>query len=309
MGGQQADYRLGVLQEFVQATADDFLHREFFEIVAEALKIQFGRLGVHRLAALAADAAQGAFEFAQAVAQGAREAFRKDKEFGHLERQDFRDVEPAIGFQGAGRAQHGLPLGRVHGAAHVGGPRQEDVVLDVEDTCRLVRALEVFAEADELPAFGAGEGGICQPLEEMREALDLVVKGARPLAPDLLGIAGLEEEIDLVEHLPHFERDLVAHLAGVLARRAHTTEHRVRIVPAECHELGHRGAVGLRVVLEKEILVSRRAQNRDPVLLDPLAIDRSEIDQQLYVHIDQARDVLGALEVARHPVKRGGHPR
>jgi len=39
----------------------------------------------------------------------------------------------------------------------------------------------------------------------------------------------------------------------------------------------------------------------------PLVIEITQIQQQLKVDIDNARDILGAFDVARHPVKTVGN--
>ena len=218
-------------------------------------------------------------------------------------------MEAAVSLQRAGGSQDRLPLGRVDGPAHIRDARKQDVVLDVEDARGLVGPLEELAEIDELVSLVSREGGSCKALEEMGVSLDLLVELVGAALPDFAGILRLEEEVALVERLEHFQGDLVAYLAGVLAGREEARNDRVGVLFTEGEELGHALAVGAIVELEEGLLIARRTEDRQPVLLELLIVEIGEIKHQLEVHIEQARDVFRALDIAAHPVEGVGHAR
>ena len=183
------------------------------------------------------------------------------------------------------------------------------MILDVEDAGGLVGALEELADIHELVSLASREGGGGDALEEMGVFLDLLVELVRAALPDLAGILRLQEEVALVERLEHLQRDLVAHLPGILAGREEAGDDRIGVLFPEGEELRHVLAVGPLVEPEEGLLVACRAEDREPVLLELLVVEIGEVEHQLQVHVEQTRDVLRALYVAAHPVEGVGDAR
>src|ERR1017187_103862 len=62
-------------------------------------------------------------------------------------------------------------------------------------------------------------------------------------------------------------------------------------------------------MLLEELAVPGAGEDRPPVLLEVHVIVSPEIEDELQVHLEQARYVLGALDVSAHPIQRGGDAR
>ena len=73
-------------------------------------------------------------------------------------------MESAVGFQRACGAEDRLPLGGINCPADIGHTRQENVILDVENPCGLVRPLEEFPKADEFISLVTDKGRGCKSL-------------------------------------------------------------------------------------------------------------------------------------------------
>ena len=173
----------------------------------------------------------------------------------------------------------------------------------VEDPRRLVGPLDEFPELDELPALAARVGRVRQPLEEVGVALDVLEELVGAGGPHVRGAPGLHEQVELVYRLPHLDRDLVADHPGVLARREDAGQDRVRVAQVEGEELGDGPAFRSLVVLVKQLLVAGAGEERPPVLPKVRVVVSPEIEDELQVHLEQAGDVLGALDVPAHPVE------
>src|SRR5262249_7756617 len=91
--------------------------------------------------------------------------------------------------------------------------------------------------------------------------------------------------------------------AGVLARGPETREDRVGVPRIEGEKEENVRSLGLAVLSAKGGLVSGRSHERSPLR----ALVGLQIEQVQEVHVDEARDVLGALEVPVHPVDAVGH--
>ena len=172
---------------------------------------------------------------------------------------------------------------------------------DIQDARRLVRALDVFADLHELPALIAHDGRVGQPLEMQRAGLDFLEKFVGTFVPHFAGAVGLNEEMQAVQLLPHFNRDLITHHPRVLAGRGDGGDNRVRVVRAENQELRHRLPVGLGIQLEEGFIIARGLDDRHPIVSEALVVEAAEIEEQLEIHIDDARDVFRPLDVAAHP--------
>ena len=93
-------------------------------------------------------------------------------------------MESAVGFQRACGAEDRLPLGGINCPADIGHTRQENVILDVENPCGLVRPLEEFPKADEFISLVTDKGRGCKSLKEMGLFLDLFKKLMGSREPD-----------------------------------------------------------------------------------------------------------------------------
>ena len=135
---------------------------------------------------------------------------------------------------------------------------------------------------------------------------DLIEEVRRAIHPCLPRFGRENEQVEAVELLPGFEADLVAHHARVLARLADGRHDGIGILLPEHHELRHRGGRGLLVLRDEGILVAGALHNRQPMVTQHLVVQAAKVQQQLQIHIENARDVFGAFDVARHPVERVG---
>ena len=65
-------------------------------------------------------------------------------------------------------------------------------------------------------------------------------------------------------------------------------------------------AVAFLCSVKNCVLVAGGLHDGQPVFGEALLVEVAQIEQQLQVHVHDARDVFGALDVTRHPVKRVG---
>ena len=137
----------------------------------------------------------------------------------------------------------------------------------------LQAAARVAHPAEELVAGGAGPG--------TGATSDLAVRG--------------------VQRLPHLRRDRLARTTCVLPRRTHGAGDRAR----EREVLREQGGDGRRVGLTADRLrvgthhVEQRAADR-------ALVGAAVLEEEVVVHVEQARGVLGPLDVATDPVQRLG---
>ena len=113
----------------------------------------------------------------------------------------------------------------------------------------------------------------------------------------------LDKQIKPVQLLPQLEGDLIAHHPRVLPRLADALHDGVRVFRLEHQEFRHGRAGGLGMQLGKGLLVAGRLDNRQPLFGDVFLVQIADVQQQLQAGVHQARRVLRALNVARHPVK------
>ena len=64
--------------------------------------------------------------------------------------------------------------------------------------------------------------------------------------------------------------------------------------------------VALLMQFEKLLLVAGACTMGSQYSASRFVVQVAQVEQQLQVHIHDARDVFGAFDVARHPVKRIG---
>ncbi len=246
----------------------------------------------------------------EAEADRAREGRREQQEVGHVLVVDGVELL-AVHLQRIDRFQHGAPLDGVIGGVDVAGRGQEQEVLDVEQAGRLVGALQHLAEANELPALFAAHSVVEEAGHQVAGNADLAVIGHQVCDAALARMI-LREVVELVDALPDVDRNDLAHGAGVFARLEDALQDRVGVLQVEGQKLQHRALGGFLVALVEVLVVARGGDNRVP--LGRRLVER-QVEHQVIVDVDEAGDVVGAFEIARHPVdrvgdpaKHGGHP-
>ena len=173
-----------------------------------------------------------------------------------------------------------------------------------DDAHRRRGTLEQQPESDELVRVAVGHGGVGGALEEVGAVAEILEEGARP-ARDGAPVRAPDEQEQLVDRLPHLARDLLAHRARVLARERDAVDHRVRVALVPEHPVAHVDRGRLVEVLRVALLVAEQLHDLEPRLTP---IVHLHVEQRVEVHVEDARDVLCALDVARRPVQRLGDP-
>ncbi len=215
-------------------------------------------------------------------------------------------VEPAVGAVRRDRAQDLCPLLHVEIAAHVGGLGQEDEVLHVEDARRVVGALDEVSDLAEIVGVvaqhGAEQGAterhhpLLDPLQELRQAVGRKACGLdlRQLVPGR------------VDALPHVAGDRGTHGAGIVARGADGGLDARRIALVEDQEVDHVlcGDVVMQALVGE--VAGRTLQRRTPFVA--VAFHGAGHQRDSVTDLEEARHVLGALHVARHPEQGGCRP-
>ena len=55
--------------------------------------------------------------------------------------------------------------------------------------------------------------------------------------------------------------------------------------------------------LKKLLVIAGRLHDRQPVLREPFLIEVPQVQEQLQIHVHDARDIFGAFDVTRCPVE------
>jgi hypothetical protein len=156
------------------------------------------------------------------------------------------------------------------------------------------------------PAFVVHDGGVADAHQMQRGGFDLL-KNSLGLCRQTLRASGERQTVKAVQFLPKLDRDLVAHHAGVFARLANGGNDGIGILRIGTPEIPSRPGRWLFVQFEKRAsFVAGALHDGHPVFGQALVVEIAQIQQQLQVHIHDARDVFRALDVARHPVKTIG---
>src|SRR5262249_42727737 len=93
------------------------------------------------------------------------------------------------------------------------------------------------------------------------------------------------------------------HRTGVLARGTDAGEDRVRVLGIERQELDHVLLRAAAVAALELLRIARRVHQRLPLLR---RTDR-QVEHPVQIHIDEARHVFGAFDIAAHPIDRIGN--
>ena len=208
-------------QELVQAGLEDGVH--------VALRQQSPRLVREALApvAVAVEAAklvEGRHQLLVAGPERARHLAVEDQVVRDLPGLETVLVDPAVAAVCRHGAQDRRPLHAVDLAADDLAVGQKDVILDVEDAHRVVRALQERAELVEVEGIVAQDGVEERAAEQRRAFLDPVEQRRQLVGGERLGIDGREFDPGGVEALPHLPRQRRALCARVAPRRGEARE-------------------------------------------------------------------------------------
>ena len=182
--------------------------------------------------------------------------------------------------------------------------RQQDVILHVQDARGAVGPLQQPADAHEMPAFAVRHGRVRDALEKMRARDDALEKFVRTGAKQLARGIAVHEKVEAVDLLPHLAGDLFARGARIFARLGDDRSRSSSVLLLQRHEIDRRAAVRFFVERIEKLVLLQRADDRIPVLLRIEIRLVGQIEQQLEIHLGDARVVLRPLDVAAHPIKR-----
>ena len=242
------------------------------------------------------------FEFLEHVAhaeqQRARHRRMQHEQLGDaLGRDGGSAIDLAIDLEGRHRTQQRAPLVEV-GDGVFAAARFHDVELGVEDARGVVGALQLRAEADEVVALvlqqraedgtAKQRGAHLHPVEEFRRAV----------VHALLVALRAQVEPGGIEGFPHLGGDRAAHGMRVLARGAQAGEQRRWVVGVGDEEVQHRVGAHRIVAGEVRLLQAVERDQRLPVAVGGFGRLHQ---RQAPGDVEQAGEVFGALDQARHP--------
>ena len=182
-------------------------------------------------------------------------------------------------------------------------------MISLQERSRCRGALDEAAHLDELPTLAVAHGGVADALELVYALHHLLQEfgGLLRLHRHGAGLGHLVEagqrdgQIQAVEPVPLLGGDLLADVAGVLASHDEQREDGAFGIGIEAEGAGEH--VG--VTLPGDVLgVAERLQHALPAALRG---DGGFVEHQVEVYVEQASGVLGALEVAAHPVEAVGY--
>ena len=174
------------------------------------------------------------------------------------------------------------------------------MVLHVEKTCGLVGSFDLPAEPIEIPAFVPVEGAVGDPAVGLAGLFDHAAEAGQPRLTDVARREGSQPVVKHVELDPHLGRDPGAQAAGIFARHADRGANRARVGVVKQIEGDDIGRRGLLEALEEDLVVGIELDHRQPVLA------AAAVPAEGLVNIENAGQILGALDVAGHPVRRLG---
>ena len=244
-----------------------------------------------------------AIEEIDAEADRAWERRVRDDEFRHLPRRDLAEINFPVRFERATRTQDRHPLNGINVAADLFAAGQQDVIFEIQNPGRAVRALEQFPDPDEVPAFAVGHRRVSRSLEKMRARNDALEKFVGARADQFLGRVALHKQIEAVDLLPHLARDLFARRSRIFSRARQTRHDRIRIFLLQADEIDDGPTVRLRIERGEKIVLFKRADDGVPLLVRIGFLLVRQVEQHLEIHFRDARVVLRALDVAAHPIK------
>ena len=185
-----------------------------------------GELVRRAAAAGALDGFNGVADAVDAVADGVGKVAIEQQKLENAVGSKIGGVHLAVGFERRAAAQQADQLEVLIAGVLALRQVEELRLIDLEQRGGGVGALQVAAEADELPALAVNHGGVADALEEM-DAVDHRGQHVVDVGAELgLRVRRVHLVIEPVEPLPLLGGDFFAHLAGIFARRIHAVGDR-----------------------------------------------------------------------------------
>ena len=267
--------------------AEDLAHRPVLEVVADLAERPEDVVRVPDPVRARVDGAHAVLGALDRVDDRAREQPVQQQELRGVARARHAAIGPQIRLVGAARAQDRRPR-----RAGCLGQRPRG-----EQARRHVGALDAASEREELPGLVAARRGVddahgesrslAHPLEELVHLVDL--QASRH--PCIRG----------VERLPQLGRHDLASPTGVLARGGERVRD-ARGVHAVDGEAGEHVLAADRL----DALRGERAHDLQERPAGGVLVDPRVFEQQLQVHVEDARGAVAALDVAPDPEQRLG---
>jgi hypothetical protein len=249
------------------------------------------------LAAFALYGLEGALETVDSEAQGMGELGVEEEELQDLMRREISGVDLAVGFECGSAAKEAHPFEVLVASRKSFGLSPEVVVVGLKQNGCSSGALDEAADLDELPAFAVAHGGICDSVELMN-GLHHHLEEFRGIGVDVKGASDIE--IERVEAVPLLGRDLLADMAGVFAGGNDGADDAGLKGGVEGEGLGK----GIGVVVPDDVRwVAEGAEHATPAVL---GAGGALVEHEIEVDVEETGGMLGALEIAAHPVEAVG---
>src|SRR6516162_8154697 len=162
VAGDGVQLLLHQVEELVETLAEDRRYVERSQDRAQAVELFGGIVAVaQQIARL--EFAEQPVGLTYTMMDRAGEGLVEQQETRHPRRCRAGCVQAAIGVVAGRRTQQRVPLADIGWRADIGGARQQQVIFDVEQPCRLVGALDVASELVEIPTLIAEKGALGDP--------------------------------------------------------------------------------------------------------------------------------------------------
>ena len=284
--------------ELVQAGLENLVHAAVLQPGADAAGLALRRA---LPAVVAGDAVEVLHQILVAACERARHLLVEDEQVGDQPGLEALAIDPVIGGERRDRAQDARPLVIVERAADMLVGRQQQVIFHVEDARGVVGALHVDADPREPVGVVAQHGAVGRAVEAQRGFLHPAQEPRELLARGRLVAEALELEPGGVDRLPHLHRQRGADRARIGARDLEAVADRRRILGREGQEFGDGFLVGLVMDREERRRAAGGRHRRFP-FVGFADIGERHRGQPLR-RFENAREILGAFDVARQPVE------
>ena len=169
----------------------------------------------------------------------------------------------------------------------------------VEEQRHRTRPLRVLPQLHESPALAVGHRGLADAGKRVGAFAHPGHQPHHRLVVCHRRAQGAGLVVEPIELLPHLGADLFPDLRGVFPRRTEARHHR----RPECHVRGEAADGTLRIGVGGVELQPHRGQRAIPALIGR---DLDPAQHQAVGRVDHPRDIVGALEVAAHPIEAVG---
>src|SRR6266404_9232936 len=163
-----------------------------------------------------------------------------------------------------------------------------------------VSALHIASKLNIVPAFAVAHRRVGYSLKKVYAIKRSAEKQLRMQDPALARGSAYDLQVEPVELLPHFRAALFADLPQIFARCRNAGDDRRRIGTIESQRVGERCGVYFPARRDRNLQRVEQAQPASRACFGGL------IEAQLEINVDEARGVLGPLQIAAHPVQAVG---